>query len=79
MSSGSLSPEPLSADLLSTDPVSQPTSALTARTFGAVLFDLDGTLIDSIGAVERSWLTWATEYGLAPEQLLGFHGVPQRA
>ena len=41
-----------------------------------LFFDLDGTLIDSIGAVERSWLTWATEYGLAPEQLLGFHGVP---
>ena len=49
---------------------------LDQRTFGAVLFDMDGTLIDSIPAVERSWLTWAAENSVAPERLLGFHGVP---
>ena len=49
---------------------------LDQRTFGAVLFDMDGTLIDSIPAVERSWLTWAAENSVAPELLLGFHGVP---
>ena len=28
----------------------------------AVLLDMDGTLVDSDAAVERSWRTWATEY-----------------
>lgn len=54
---------------MSPDPLAQ-------RTFGAVLFDMDGTLIDSIGAVERSWVTWAGEYDIDIEQLLGFHGIP---
>jgi sugar-phosphatase len=75
MTSGPLSPEPFSPET-SADPSSLHGSSLTERAFGAVLFDLDGTLIDSIGAVERSWLTWAAEHGLAPEALLGFHGVP---
>lgn len=50
--------------------------ALTDRVFGAVIFDLDGTLVDSIPAMIRSWTTWATEYGVTAEQLQGFHGVP---
>lgn len=44
--------------------------------FAGVLLDLDGTLIDSIAAVERSWIRWCGEYGVDPERLLGFHGVP---
>src|SRR6476619_3008989 len=28
----------------------------------AVLLDMDGTLVDSDAAVERSWRTWAVEY-----------------
>ncbi len=51
-------------------------SALDGRTFAAVLFDMDGTLIDSIGAVERSWVTWAGEFDIDLERLLGFHGIP---
>lgn len=47
-----------------------------ARTFAAVIFDMDGTLIDSTPAVARSWLRWATEYDIPPEKLLGHHGVP---
>jgi mannitol-1-/sugar-/sorbitol-6-phosphatase len=27
-----------------------------------ILFDIDGTLVDSTAAVERSWRTWAQEY-----------------
>jgi sugar-phosphatase len=38
-------------------------------TVDAVLFDNDGTLIDSVGSVRRSWAQWATEAGLPPEQL----------
>jgi sugar-phosphatase len=43
--------------------------------FRGVLLDLDGTLIDSIPAVERSWLRWCREYGVDPERLRGMHGV----
>lgn len=48
------------------------------RSFAAVLFDLDGTLVDSIGAVERSWLTWCVERQIDPAVLARFHGVPAR-
>ncbi|HSO64374.1 MAG TPA: HAD-IA family hydrolase [Ornithinibacter sp.] len=44
--------------------------------FAGVLLDLDGTLIDSIAAVERSWIRWCGEYGVDPGRLLGFHGIP---
>lgn len=43
--------------------------------FGAVLLDMDGTLIDSIASVERSWARWCDEHGVDPERLRGFHGV----
>lgn len=49
---------------------------LTTLTFDAVLFDNDGTLTDSRGAVERSWLAWADHHGIDRAALLGFHGVP---
>ena len=29
----------------------------------ALLFDMDGTLVDSDAAVDRAWLTWCAEYG----------------
>jgi sugar-phosphatase len=48
------------------------------RDFAAVLFDLDGTLVDSTGAVERNWLRWAGEYDVDPVRLEGVHGIPAR-
>jgi sugar-phosphatase len=51
---------------------------LEGRTFAAVLFDMDGTLVDSTPAVFRSWIQWAQEEGLDPRQLAGQHGVPAR-
>lgn len=45
-------------------------------TFDAVLFDLDGTLVDSGPAVLRSWVAWAGENDITPERLHGFHGMP---
>lgn len=43
----------------------------------AVLFDLDGVLIDSTPAVTRVWATWAREHGLDPEQVVhDAHGRP---
>lgn len=39
------------------------------------LFDLDGTLVDSLPAVEQAWSNWARSYGLVPEEVLAFiHG-----
>jgi len=48
------------------------------RTFQAVLFDMDGTLIDSTAAVKRSWLQWAAERGLDEAFRAGNHGMPAR-
>lgn len=36
----------------------------------AVLFDMDGTLVDSDKAVERAWRTWAIEHGVDPSAAL---------
>jgi sugar-phosphatase len=42
---------------------------------GAVLFDMDGTLVDSRELVERMWLTWAAEHGLSAAAVLAVaHG-----
>lgn len=41
----------------------------------AVLFDIDGTLVDSTGAVERTWRLWAEAHGCDPEAILAVsHG-----
>lgn len=50
--------------------------ALGGRTFDAVLFDMDGTLVDSTPAVERSWAIWGAEYGLTRSVLEAGHGQP---
>src|SRR5690349_7753097 len=42
----------------------------------AVLLDMDGTLVDSDGAVERSWRTWAAEYRVDPGEPRVAHGLP---
>jgi sugar-phosphatase len=43
----------------------------------AVLFDMDGTLVDSDAAVERAWRTWAAEYDADPAAVLAVaHGAP---
>ncbi|MHA6798303.1 HAD-IA family hydrolase [Bounagaea algeriensis] len=36
----------------------------------AVLFDIDGTLVDSTGAVVRTWKTWAAKHGIDAEEIL---------
>ncbi|GAA2498668.1 HAD-IA family hydrolase [Winogradskya humida] len=43
----------------------------------AVLFDMDGTLVDSDAAVERAWTVWAGEYGVDPAAVMAVsHGAP---
>ena len=39
--------------------MTNPSRAVRGSRYAAVLFDLDGTLVDSIAAVERSWQIWA--------------------
>lgn len=51
---------------------------ITQETFEAVLFDNDGTLTDSRGAVERSWRTWAEQHGVDFASFGNFHGVTSR-
>lgn len=53
--------------------------SLEGRVFDAVAFDMDGTLIDSTPAVERSWRAWAIHYGITAEQLADSHGKPAQA
>lgn len=43
----------------------------------ALLFDLDGVLIDSTPAVARVWRRWAIEHGFDPEEVVSrAHGRP---
>jgi len=46
----------------------------------AVLFDMDGVLVDSTPAVARVWTGWAFEHGLVPEEVVRrAHGRPSLA
>jgi sugar-phosphatase len=46
----------------------------------AVLFDLDGVLIDSTPAVTRVWRQWALEHGFDPDEVVArVHGRPSLA
>ena len=46
------------------------------RTVSAVLFDLDGVLVESREATERVWLEWAARYGIGDQELRSaMHGV----
>jgi sugar-phosphatase len=43
----------------------------------ALLFDMDGVLIDSTPAVARVWAKWATEHGFDPKEVVArAHGRP---
>jgi mannitol-1-/sugar-/sorbitol-6-phosphatase len=45
----------------------------------ALLFDMDGVLIDSTPAVARVWHQWAVEHGFDPETVVQLaHGRPSR-
>jgi sugar-phosphatase len=53
---------------------------MTVIRCNALLFDLDGVLIDSTPAVERVWRRWAVEHGFDPEAVVHkAHGRPSRA
>jgi mannitol-1-/sugar-/sorbitol-6-phosphatase len=50
---------------------------MTLASVGAVLLDMDGTLVSSDAAVERAWTRWAEEYGVPMVVLRPrLHGSP---
>jgi sugar-phosphatase len=53
--------------------------AVIGRVFAGVLFDMDGTLVDSTKAVSRSWQRWADEMGFGALFSGVPHGRPARA
>ena len=49
---------------------------MTKFVCGAILFDLDGVLIDSTRSVDRQWRAWAREKGIEEEKVMAIaHGV----
>ncbi len=49
---------------------------MTAFHCSAILFDLDGVLVDSTRSVDRQWRIWAREQGIDEEQVVAIaHGV----
>jgi sugar-phosphatase len=51
--------------------------AVNLGAIGAVLFDMDGTLVDSDAAVERAWAAWAEAYDADLDAVLAIaHGSP---
>ena len=45
-------------------------AALRSVSCRAILFDLDGVLVDSAECVERTWRKWATDHELDPERVI---------
>ena len=57
----------------------QSLAGLAGRTFAAVIFDRDGTLVDSRAVIQRSWTVWAQRYGVPADEFHNFHGMPSTA
>lgn len=57
-----------------------PLTAPTVHTVevSELLFDMDGTLVNSIPAVEHAWREWAAEAGVELPEILSFHGRTAR-
>ena len=56
------------------------TRPMTLIECSALLFDMDGVLVDSTPAVARVWTGWALEHGLVPDDVVRqAHGRPSLA
>ena len=50
--------------------------SLPSRSFAAFLFDMDGTLVNSMAVVDRVWRAWAARHGIDTDPLMAaLHGV----
>ncbi|MFS2112524.1 HAD-IA family hydrolase [Sphingomonas sp. Sphisp140] len=50
--------------------------SLPTRSFAAFLFDMDGTLVNSMAVVDRVWRAWAARHGIETDPLMAaLHGV----
>lgn len=50
--------------------------SLPDRSFAAFLFDMDGTLVNSMAVVDRVWRAWAARHGIETDPLMAaMHGV----
>jgi mannitol-1-/sugar-/sorbitol-6-phosphatase len=57
-------------------PVSMIKKSMTTFLCSAILFDLDGVLVNSTGSVDRQWRAWARERGIDEEKVIAIaHGV----
>lgn len=57
-----------------------PQFKMTRLQCAALLFDLDGVLIDSTPAVSRVWRRWAIQHGFDPDEVVSHaHGRPSLA
>ncbi|MFF2321914.1 HAD family hydrolase [Agrobacterium sp. NPDC058088] len=53
-----------------------PQTQIFSQEFAAFLFDMDGTLVNSIAVVERVWREWAVANGIEPNAFLQrIHGM----
>lgn len=56
--------------------MTQRDNSVFLNSYSGFLFDMDGTLVNSIPVVVRIWLEWAAEHGLDGQELLRHvHGV----
>lgn len=60
-------------------PLPTPGQVFAGLMFDAVLFDMDGTLINSIPITERCWGIWMEHYGFPADHYHQFHGIPALA
>src|SRR5258708_5547760 len=58
---------PLPGDVVEIELPGPPSAFIACR---AVLFDLDGTLVDSRACVEKTWRTWCDRHGLDGDLVL---------
>ncbi len=57
------------------DHLNDEAGATVLGTYEALLFDMDGTILSSIAAVERAWTAWANRTGTPAADVLAFmHG-----